>query len=408
MASPTPGRSGGGGSNSPRKPHIERNIFRNWLTDPPFREVANEPGWYGSQLRRRRSQLLMRTQGRQSLLTYQDIGPHHDAHRLYSWCKARSCGGRLPLRAPFQAAPNNPTTTESQPPSSPEIQTLTARFLAVLPEARQPRTYLSHAHWDLETAVRVYASERAQEVVEQEDDDDDEELSVTDDESIPASTSPRSRLRQLNPHIDRKPAIKDKPSPSKLHIQLHNIDGAAAIEKSYPKPVEWTSSESIRALNRWRQQVLRRHLGAAQENRVRFHPGELRFLFHAHRNHLLEARAHGRDVEWNDMDWERITTDFNNNFEGRNLYGDPEGPVRPRRTAGALRSVRARVWEITELTGMTPRPEKEMKKIMDGDEDEDEANEGEENKAQRKKGGAGKNEEKKGDRGGRRGSLGKK
>ena len=203
--------------------------------------------------------------------------------------------------------------------------------------------------------------------------------------------------------------MKGKPDASKLGIKLRNIDGKEDIEKQYPHAVDWASAGSIRALNRWRQQVLRRNLGAAQEERVRFHPRELRFLFHAHRNHLLEAQAHRRPVEWNDMDWERITTDFNNNFEGRNLYGDPDGPVRPRRTAGALRSVRAKVWEIVEMTGITPRPEKEMKKIMEGEGEEGEEDEGKGDEATGKKGGDGRDEgKKKGERGGKRGSSGKK
>ena len=197
--------------------------------------------------------------------------------------------------------------------------------------------------------------------------------------------------------------MKGKPDPSKTTIKLRNIDGKADIEKQYPKPVDWASSESIHALNRWRQQVLRRNLGAAQEERVRFHPRELQFLVHVHRNHLLEARAHGRAVEWNDMDWDRIATDFNNNFAGRNLYGDPSGPVRPRRTAGALRSVRARVPEIVAMTGITPRPEKEMRKKVEGEGDGDEEGEG-----KGKKSGDGKDAGKKGDIGGRRGSSGKK
>ena len=205
--------------------------------------------------------------------------------------------------------------------------------------------------------------------------------------------------------MDRKPATKGKPDASKTRIKLRNIDSHPDIERTYPKAVDWSSAESIRALNRWRQQVLRRTLGAAREERVRFHPREIRFLIHAHRNHLLEARARGKaTVEWNEMDWERIAREFNEGFAGRNLYGDPNGPVRPRRTAGALRSVRARVPEIIAMTGITPRPAKEMKKRVEGD-GEDEVKRDE---APGKKGGDGKDAGKKGDGGGRRGSSGKK
>lgn len=203
--------------------------------------------------------------------------------------------------------------------------------------------------------------------------------------------------------------MKGKHDASKTSIKLSNIDGKADISKTYPNPVDWASSESIRALNRWRQQVLRRSLGAEQEERVRFHPRELQFLIHAHRNHLLEAQAHGRVVEWNDMDWERITTDFNNNFAGRNLYGDPNGPVRPMRTAGALRTVRARVPEIVTMTGIAPRPEKEMKKRVEGEGNGHEEGYGKGDEAKGKKGGGGKDAgKKKRDRGGKRGSSGKK
>ena len=74
-----------------------------------------------------------------------------------------------------------------------------------------------------------------------------------------------------------------------------------------------------------------------------------------HRGHALAAAAEGDLVDWASMDWEQITQDFNNHFQGGTLEGDPR--VRPQRTAAGLRTARARIQEVVDLTGIAPREE---------------------------------------------------
>ena len=103
-----------------------------------------------------------------------------------------------------------------------------------------------------------------------------------------------------------------------------------------------------------------------REERVKLHYEEREYLINVHRVHALAEADEEDEVDWNSMDWDQITRDFNNHFQGRTLEGDSR--VRPQRTENALRTARARIPEIVEMTGIKARGES---KKGDGGRDEE-------------------------------------
>ena len=92
-----------------------------------------------------------------------------------------------------------------------------------------------------------------------------------------------------------------------------------------------------------------------REERVKLHDEEREYLINVHREHALAEADDEDEVDLNSMDWEQITRDFNNRFQGCTLEGDSR--VRPQRSENALRTARARIPEIVDLTGITARGE---------------------------------------------------
>ncbi|KAG7005329.1 hypothetical protein G7Y79_00020g048570 [Physcia stellaris] len=206
-------------------------------------------------------------------------------------------------------------------PSLEEVLRMAARFLEIANlrlEARLALIYLANAGWEFESAVGRYWGERYDDEEEEEEEEEgdggsgsESESSDEGDVSYPlpppkshspthpanrspktAPTTPRSLLRAANPTISRSPARKSHPDPSKTTITLTNLPGKSPIERTYPHPVDWSSSASIRGLNRWRQQTLRRLLGRAREERIRLHEEENGWLVRVHREHER------RGVDW--------------------------------------------------------------------------------------------------------------
>ncbi|KAI9846641.1 MAG: hypothetical protein M1838_001218 [Thelocarpon superellum] len=162
-----------------------------------------------------------------------------------------------------------------------------------------------------------------------------------DDEDDPLATR-----RRYSHDVDREPAKAE--DPAKLRIVVRTGPHTSE-EHRYPGTVDWTSGASIKALNRWRQQIFRRKLGAKRTSFVPFEVEEKDFLIEAHRR---APKA---------IDWQHLAVEFNARFHGTILPSAP-GVPRPWRTENSLSSQRNRIPEIDALRRTTTRQaEKEAK-----------------------------------------------
>ncbi|KAK3178396.1 hypothetical protein OEA41_000531 [Lepraria neglecta] len=162
----------------------------------------------------------------------------------------------------------------------------------------------------------------------------------------------------INLAVDRTAAIKGQVRPDKFLIVIHQLDQKPDKQNEFQaydrgRSFDWNLSEHIRALNRWRSQILRRNLGSARAARFPFHDDEIEWLYQVHRAFRQAARDRGVAVNWHRMRWNDITTEFNNHFENWILAGDPT--PRPARTKASLTTERYRVKRICDLAGLTPK-----------------------------------------------------
>ncbi|MCJ1256236.1 hypothetical protein MMC24_004057 [Lignoscripta atroalba] len=258
-------------------------------------------------------------------------------------------------------------------PSLDSVVSLVSRFLDLANqrlEARDAAMYLAHAHWDYPVAVARYMGERFDDdealVSEPEDgseeevhvENEDEEEEEEEEEAVDDDADAQEALRLLNRAIDRAPAVRHRRDDSKLEIRIKNGKGKRdtvyRFHDQHPDPVDW--AQPMRVLNRWRAQIFRRTLGNARPARVKFHELEKRFLVDMHLRFEQKMRAAGKLVNWSSMRWSDVASEFNQRFAGQILPGDNR--PRPTRTAVALRTERARIKEITDMTGIAPKDQK--------------------------------------------------
>ena len=138
-------------------------------------------------------------------------------------------------------------------------------------------------------------------------------------------------MRQLNPNVDRSPAIVGEPDDSKRFVKLLNPysrpigpDSQDPIAQMvYPKKVDWFERDDVSALNKWRKATFDYYLGPAHEREVEWHPLQDDFVVREYSQLQKEAREMqgivrvGKDFP----SWAKITRDFNRRFEGRRLEG---------------------------------------------------------------------------------------
>ena len=97
---------------------------------------------------------------------------------------------------------------------------------------------------------------------------------------------------------------------------------------------------------------------------------EKRLLIDAVKGFERQRKAGGQAVNWNDMDWHKVTRDYNAAFRGRRLPGSRE--PRPERTYHSLITERNRLKEITDLTGGAPRDQNKAADEPETDSETDE------------------------------------
>lgn len=174
-------------------------------------------------------------------------------------------------------------------------------------------------------------------------------------------------MRLLNPNADRNPAMQNQRDDSKLSITLTRAEDMTGLSAQFNQTsqMDWRSTEMIHALNRWRSQYFRRHLGNVQDPRPRFHPDELLWLTELHRLAKEESEEAGTQPNFR-FNWDDIEKDFNHMFEGQVLSGS-EKP-RPRREKSSLLRQRYRIKAICEVVG------KDL--VLEDEEDEEEDGKG--------------------------------
>lgn len=202
-------------------------------------------------------------------------------------------------------------------------------------------------------------------------------LSLPEFTDKPQLSKQELAVRDLNRHVDREPAIKGQKTPSKLVITLKQPGGKGDRIRTFPKynhgmDLDWGLSEHIRAVNRWRSQVLRlvsfprypllksllkvdhsRMLGQARPARVGFHSEEVQWLIDYHQQYERDSFARDGNVNFSRIDWHDVTRAFNAKFAGHILGGSTI--PRPSRTKASLTTERYRIKAICELVGLTLR-----------------------------------------------------
>ncbi|KAF7940090.1 uncharacterized protein EAE98_000217 [Botrytis deweyae] len=133
--------------------------------------------------------------------------------------------------------------------------------------------------------------------------------------------------------IDRSPAILGKPDPSKLVLRFRTeeIDECSNmliqgdVEFQYEDDsngvrVDWNDIKSLHALNNWRNQVIRRNIGKAYDNKDFWTVQEQKILTELVQDYLNAKK---------DIDWTEIAKDYNSSIE--NIEQDKGIPGAPRR-----------------------------------------------------------------------------
>jgi hypothetical protein len=91
---------------------------------------------------------------------------------------------------------------------------------------------------------------------------------------------PKGAIAIHNGTVDRSPAHVNDEDRSKLNLRWSTIVpdkshpgqyvAGPDILYTYPRSVDWTSKDSIRALNAWREQLFRRNFGEARKTREKY------------------------------------------------------------------------------------------------------------------------------------------
>ncbi|KAI9793736.1 MAG: hypothetical protein M1833_000682 [Piccolia ochrophora] len=158
------------------------------------------------------------------------------------------------------------------------------------------------------------------------------ESSTKKDAQAVAEAADFHKLREdLNEGTDRLPAVRGKEDEDKTCITIKtDVNGGKKVFP-YRKTVDWESSESVKALNRWRQQVFRREIGKSRGSFVAFADEEIEFVAESQRH----PPAGGTD-------WVRLAADFNRKFMGTIQPSKP-GVERPARGEISLMSLKSRI-----------------------------------------------------------------
>lgn len=156
-------------------------------------------------------------------------------------------------------------------------------------------------------------------------------------------------MKWMNAGIEKSAALLNHNDDSKLKIPLRNFYGSefgtgtnkiydgcndhpnpVDLLLVYPQRVEFSSSESVRALNRWRNIIFKHYLGAGLESAPQeWSSAEHEYLLQAYAK--LKAQRLGLKMKAGQTlrSWAGITRDFNAEFEGRIFLGE-EKPRAPR------------------------------------------------------------------------------
>ena len=144
-------------------------------------------------------------------------------------------------------------------------------------------------------------------------------------------------------------ALLNHEDVSKLKVSLRNFYGShfgTGIDKIYdgsndhpnpvdfllvyPRKVDFFNTNSVRALNRWRNAIFGHYLGTGLETiSQRWHSVENGYLMQAYAELEAQPIDHPVRLSQNLRSWVGITRDFNNKFEGRIFPGE-EKPRAPR------------------------------------------------------------------------------
>ncbi|TEY33285.1 hypothetical protein BOTCAL_0686g00020 [Botryotinia calthae] len=133
--------------------------------------------------------------------------------------------------------------------------------------------------------------------------------------------------------IDRSPAILGEPDPSKLVLRFKTQETDEHTNKLIQSDVEfrygedskgvrvdWNDTKSLHALNNWRNQVIRRSIGKAYDNKEVWTVQEQKIITGLVRDYLNAKK---------DIDWTQIADDYNSSIE--KIEQDKETPGAPRR-----------------------------------------------------------------------------
>ena len=177
----------------------------------------------------------------------------------------------------------------------------------------------------------------------------DTELS---DEMFELRNNPLARhevMKWMNASIDKSAAVLNHNDDSKLKISLRNFYGSefgtgtnkiydgcndhpnpVDLLLVYPQHVDFSNSDSVRALNRWRNTIFKHYLGTGIESAPqKWHSMENEFLMQAYAELSAQRIGLALKVRQALRSWAGIARDFNNEFEGRIFPGE-EKPRAPR------------------------------------------------------------------------------
>jgi len=210
-------------------------------------------------------------------------------------------------------------------------------------DARTAIMALIDNNWNLE---QVFEQFEAEDEIDQGRGRESPSVS-TDGNGVQTVETYETMMRRMNPDVDRMPAMQNGRDDRKLTITLHrqNKNDLNARFKDSAR-MNWTSSNMIHALNKWRGQYFRRHLGLVSTYRPPFHPEEIDWLTTYHRLAKAEADEAGEAPNFR-FNWNEVEHDFNHQFEGMMLKGETN--PRPKREKSSLLRQRYRIPEVKKI-----------------------------------------------------------
>ncbi|KAL2038856.1 hypothetical protein N7G274_008378 [Stereocaulon virgatum] len=119
--------------------------------------------------------------------------------------------------------------------------------------ARDAVKYLCRSHWDLATAIKRWCDVGNFSYMGEE---------IRSESGAGNDSGEEDEVAKLNTNVDRSPALKGQVRPDKFLIVIHQPGGKPDKRNEYQaydhgRSFDWNQSDHIRALNRWRSQILR-------------------------------------------------------------------------------------------------------------------------------------------------------